>query len=89
MSNVEKLARDLRGILSTVLFVATFALLIGIAEDFAGHVFGGDDTDSRTQRSRLTLRTDFGTGCQYLETFVGGITPRLGSDGRQICGAHR
>ena len=25
------------------------------------------------------------TGCQYLRTYKGGITPRLNKDGKQIC----
>ncbi|WP_311269727.1 hypothetical protein [Sphingobium sp. WCS2017Hpa-17] len=27
-----------------------------------------------------------GTGCQYLETKRGAITPRLAPDGKQVCG---
>lgn len=37
-------------------------------------------------RSGVRLRTDSGTGCQYLETKGGAITPRMGRDGRQMCG---
>lgn len=44
-----------------------------------------DATDSETDRSNLGLRIDHGTGCQYLVTSLGGITPRLGSDGRHVC----
>ncbi len=44
-----------------------------------------DDTDSYGNRSGLGLRRDHGTGCQYLESRFGGLTPRLGADGRQIC----
>ena len=45
-----------------------------------------DDTDHPSgERSNMALRTDHGTGCQYLETLWGGITPRLNSDGKQIC----
>lgn len=44
-----------------------------------------DATDSPTARSGVTLRTDYGTGCQYLETSEGGITPRLDRTGRQVC----
>lgn len=43
-----------------------------------------DDTDG-ARRSGLSPRTDARTGCQYLETAGGGITPRLDRDGRQIC----
>lgn len=45
-----------------------------------------DSTDySTSDRSGLKLHTDAMTGCQYLSTSGGGITPRLDSQGRQIC----
>jgi hypothetical protein len=44
------------------------------------------DRDAR-HRSSFTLRTDYGSGCQYLESDKGFLTPRMGGDGRQICGA--
>ena len=45
-----------------------------------------DSTDkSNKHRSGVTLITDYGTGCQYLETNFGGITPRLNADGTQVC----
>lgn len=37
-------------------------------------------------RSGMRLRTDSGTGCQYLETRAGALSPRLGPDGKQVCG---
>lgn len=40
-----------------------------------------------TDRSSLKLHTDAMTGCQYLSTSGGGITPRLDSQGKQICGS--
>lgn len=42
--------------------------------------FGRDNTDG-AKRSGMALRTDYGTGCQYLETTEGGITPRLDVNG--------
>ncbi len=46
-----------------------------------------DDTDSANkERSGLVLRTDHGTGCQYLLTpWDRAITPRMGADGKQVC----
>ncbi len=45
-----------------------------------------DDTDlSPRVRSGMVLRTDHGTGCQYLEAAGGGITPRLRPDGKPLC----
>ncbi len=37
--------------------------------------------------SQLIPRTDHLTGCQYLETARGAITPRLDRNGKQICKA--
>lgn len=36
------------------------------------------------ERSGLGLRTDHGTGCQYLVAPFGGITPRVDSQGRHV-----
>lgn len=44
-----------------------------------------DATDPPGGRSQLALRTDHETGCQYLATRSGGLTPRRAADGRQIC----
>lgn len=63
-----------------VLIVLAILLLIE-----ASGLRNRDATDGPNGRSGMKLRTDHGTGCQYLETADGGITPRLGSDGRQMC----
>lgn len=49
------------------------------------HGMGRDDTDSDKERSNLGLRTDHGTGCQYLVTRQGAITPRLDARGSPLC----
>lgn len=36
-------------------------------------------------RSGMRLFVDHGTGCQYLGTMLGSLTPRMGADGRQVC----
>lgn len=33
----------------------------------------------------MSVYVDDLTGCQYLRTYKGGITPRLNKDGKQIC----
>lgn len=43
-----------------------------------------DSTDGET-RSGMGMHTDALTGCQYLSTPRGGITPRLNQDGQHIC----
>lgn len=46
-----------------------------------------DDTDfNAAHRSGLMLFTDARTGCQYIGR-SGALTPRMGADGKQICGA--
>ena len=45
-----------------------------------------DNTDYGKERSGLTIRTDNLTGCQYLSTPSGGLTPRMDQSGTyQIC----
>ena len=45
-----------------------------------------DNTDDKENgiRSGMVLKTDYGTGCQYLVTVLGGITPRYKSDGKTV-----
>lgn len=48
---------------------------------------GRDDSDEQGwfgARSGMSPMTDRLTGCQYLSTSSGGITPRLGADGRHL-----
>lgn len=44
-----------------------------------------DSTDSGSARSGLSLHVDARTGCHYLGTARGGITPRYDRDGTHIC----
>lgn len=44
------------------------------------------DDPSKYRLSGLTPMTDHRTGCQYLETFLGALTPRLDVTGKPICG---
>lgn len=49
-------------------------------------LFDRDDTDPPTgARSQLGLHIDNRTGCHYLSTHKGGLTPRLDANGRHIC----
>jgi hypothetical protein len=61
-------------------------LLIGAAVMlvFGQLPFGRDDTDPGAwgARSGLVPSTDAATGCQYLRTSGGGITPRLTQEGK-------
>lgn len=46
---------------------------------------GKDDSDSAEKRSDMSVRTDYKTGCQYLESSKGELTPRLQKDGTHLC----
>lgn len=64
-------------------------LIIGAPIDYVRDRFslGLDSSDQQdpVRRSGLRIKTDYLTGCQYLETPAGHLTPRRGQDGRQIC----
>lgn len=64
----------------------TEALLFAVLLCLVLHWLGNkrDNSDAK-RRSGLIVRTDALTGCQYLETILGGVTPRLDKDGKQIC----
>ncbi len=64
-----------------VIFAIVFSWVIGWTP------YGRDDTDSGSWgggRSGMVPATDALTGCQYLRTQGGGITPRLNSQGKQL-----
>lgn len=44
-----------------------------------------DDSDSPPRRSGMVIYKDHLTGCEYLGKFFGGVTPRLDTNGRQVC----
>jgi hypothetical protein len=81
MSNVEKLAKDLRFLVW--LFIYVYA---GLALVHAAFGLGMDDSDaSKFNRSGLKLHTDHLTGCQYFQAPNGGLAPRVNKYGFQIC----
>lgn len=71
-------------------FAVIYATVVGIVALFSLTPFGRDDTDEQGwfgRRSGVSLITDERTGCQYLSTHKGGVTPRLGSRGEHVgCG---
>lgn len=54
---------------------------------FSTFRYGADNTDGPT-RSQMALFTDAKTGCQYLGSAWGGITPRMDNSGNHICQAN-
>ena len=65
------------GFLKLLIFLIVFTWFLSAVER--------DNTDSREKRSGMSLFTDHGTGCQYLSRTFGGLTPRMGADGQQVC----
>lgn len=69
-----------------------FGAIMGVGILAAGFILDAaierptDSTDSTEARSGMGLHTDALTGCQYLSTPKGGITPRLDASGRHLCG---
>lgn len=63
-------------ILALVVLILLFSVVVG---------YKRDDTDTADKRSGLVLYTDYNTGCQYVGTVFGGITPRLDADGKIVC----
>lgn len=66
-----------------VIAFIVFAIVGALA---SGLRVGFDSTDSpHGKRSNMRLRTDYGTGCQYLESSAGHLTPRLNAEGSHVC----
>ena len=80
---LEKAQQDLPlkggGSMKPAMILAALLALAGCA--------ARDDTDAPDIRSGFSLFTDYKTGCQYIGWTGHAITPRIGSDGRQICRA--
>ena len=67
--------------IETVLFVAMLLIAGCVVESLMPR----DSTDLPGERSGVKPTVDALTGCHYLRTLFGGITPRMGADGRHIC----
>ncbi len=76
----EDLKRYTRWLGGWVLVVYFLVALVGKSP------IGRDDSDPGEwgQRSGIKPRTDYLTGCQYLEAVNGGLTPRLDKAGAHI-----
>lgn len=64
-----------------------FIILIQVLQIAANQLrLGFDDTDDHDRgiRSGMVLRTDHGTGCQYLGRAFAELTPRLDGDGNHV-----
>lgn len=70
---------------SVAMFCLIFLLSVWLLNKF--RPYDTTDNEAEGDRSGMILYTDHLTGCQYLRGGLlgGGITPRLGGDGNQIC----
>lgn len=67
-----------------VLLVALLSMAMSYLARHGTWLSATDATDaSPAERSGMRLRTDHGTGCQYLESTDGNLTPRLSLSGKQ------
>lgn len=75
MDTYEKFKKDL----------FKFVMLVWIVVLLLDYFHVGWDSTDGDERSGLKLHIDNLTGCQYLSTSRGGITPRLDKNAKQIC----
>jgi hypothetical protein len=71
-----------------VSWLCTSALLLVLVSTISGYFFQEyDDTDDAINGhiSGVELVTDYGTGCQYLKTIDGFITPRVNNKKHMGC----
>lgn len=84
MTYAERLAR----LVAVLIWIGIAAAVIVLVRDAAiGNLPFTAHIDPDTGTAGLLVETDRGTGCQYIVTPWGGIVPRTGADGRQVCAA--
>lgn len=71
-----------------VLTLVMVSWIVGYALDQLGWGPRFDDSDSPPIRSGVRITTDKRTGCQYFQTWSGGITPRMDKDGKHACASN-
>ena len=82
MSYPERLAQ----LLYWLLWFGVAAVVIVVSRAaITGHRPFETAVDKDTGTAALLVATDAATGCQYILTPWGGIAPRTGRDGRQLC----
>lgn len=84
MTHAERLAR----LVTVLIWVGLAAAAVVLLRDAAaGSLPFTARVDPDTGTAGLLVETDRGTGCDYIVTPWGGIVPRTGADGRQLCRA--
>ncbi len=65
--------------------LAAAVVVIVVVSFLSMHQPPRDNSDPIGGRSNMSVLTDALTGCQYLATQRGGITPRMDADNKQVC----
>ena len=82
MTPGDRLAR----LVTVLIWIGIAAAALVLVRDAAtGGLPYAARVDPDTGTAGLLVETDRGTGCQYIVTPWGGIVPRTGADGRQLC----
>ena len=76
------IGRGFGGFITTAAVLISIVIVVGL---WAHHQPPRDNSDPIDGRSNMSVLTDALTGCQYLATQRGGITPRMGADNKQVC----
>ena len=84
MSNLpDDIAKAIWGRLGGIIALAGVAVLATqLIVDYGRYGFDSTDNLASGERSHMEIRTDCLTGLQYLSD--GGLTPRMGLDGKQM-----
>jgi hypothetical protein len=77
------------GALALFIFFAWLGTLAinATIDAFGARAFDSTDDVANRERSGMRIYTDHGTGCQYLATRSGELTPRLDRLAKPICGS--
>lgn len=69
---------------SQIFFILIIMLIVALALFVLDKQCNTNNELSLNNKNMFVYVDDL-TGCQYLRTYKGGITPRLNKDGKQIC----
>jgi len=68
-----------------IIRVIIFTTILLIIESFSNYLMIGKDSTDGENRSNLILHIDNLSGCHYLSSKNGGLTPRLNNKKQHIC----
>lgn len=72
-------------VLQRIAVVAAALVALAVVASSLSMIVPTDNSDvDYLNRSGMSIRTDALTGCQYLESTKGGLTPRMDSNSKQV-----